>query len=653
MARDAPNSVVNSARVDGGGELATGNNTASDPTTIIGFPDMVVDKSHSGDFTAGGSGAFQLVVRNIGTDPSTGEVTVTDTLPAPLAPTTAGGTGWTCTIAGQAVTCRRSDVLGAGAAYPTISLTVQVAATASGEVTNSATVAGRQITVANDVDEDSVTILGAPDLAITKLHTNDFARALTGEYLISVSNVGVAASAGEVVVTDTPPTGLTPTGATGTGWSCSIAGRTVTCRRSDVLGRGEAYPQITLTVAVAANAPNEVTNVAAVSGGGDPNVLNNSASDLTTIGNAADRRVTKTASGAFVVGQTGVYVIRVSNAAGAGATSAVTEVTDTLPEGLTYVSATGDGWLITPSEDLRRVDFAWTDSIDAGAAATDIVLTVAVAPTAPPSVTNQVVVVPAPGTAEEAPGANNTATTVTPIQQRSDLALTMTAAPEPVVAGQSLTLSLRATNSGPSIATAVSVSLPLPPGTTFTSGTPGCTATAGTVTCPIGTLPPSAGTDLTITLVPTIVGPLALTATLTAPEPDPTPVNNTATTQSTVLAPTPTPTNTPTPTATHITHRNGDRDTTRRHPTDTPTPTQRDGDSHADCHRDERPRLRQTARHARRRRTEYGRHANGTPATETRHCRLPPRRIRPSRQARPSRPPRRRRRRRHPVKLRP
>ena len=75
VAREAPNSVVNSARVDGGGELATGNNTASDPTTIIGFPDMVVDKSHTGDFTAGGAGAFRLVVRNIGTDPTTGEVT--------------------------------------------------------------------------------------------------------------------------------------------------------------------------------------------------------------------------------------------------------------------------------------------------------------------------------------------------------------------------------------------------------------------------------------------------------------------------------------------------------------------------------------------------------------------------------------------------
>ena len=103
---------------------------------------MVVEKEHTGDFTAGGAGAFQLVVRNIGTDPTTGEVIVTDTLPAPLAPTTAGGAGWTCTIAGQAVMRRRSNVLGAGAAYPSISLTVQAAATASGEVTNSATVAG-------------------------------------------------------------------------------------------------------------------------------------------------------------------------------------------------------------------------------------------------------------------------------------------------------------------------------------------------------------------------------------------------------------------------------------------------------------------------------------------------------------------------------
>ena len=70
VARDAPNAVSNTARVDGGGEVTTTNNTATDPTTIIGFPDLVVDKSHTGAFTAGAAGAFRLVASNTGTDPT-------------------------------------------------------------------------------------------------------------------------------------------------------------------------------------------------------------------------------------------------------------------------------------------------------------------------------------------------------------------------------------------------------------------------------------------------------------------------------------------------------------------------------------------------------------------------------------------------------
>ena len=60
--------MSNTARVDGGGEVTTTNNTATDPTTIIGFPDLVADKSHSGAFTAGAAGAFRLVASNTGTD---------------------------------------------------------------------------------------------------------------------------------------------------------------------------------------------------------------------------------------------------------------------------------------------------------------------------------------------------------------------------------------------------------------------------------------------------------------------------------------------------------------------------------------------------------------------------------------------------------
>ena len=84
-----------------------------------------------------------------------------------------------------------------------------------------------------------------------------------------------------MTVVDTLPAGLTATAVSGTGWSCTLA--TLTCTRSDALAAGASYPAVTVTVNVASTAPASVTNTATVSGGGDANGANNSASDPTTI----------------------------------------------------------------------------------------------------------------------------------------------------------------------------------------------------------------------------------------------------------------------------------------------------------------------------------------------------------------------------------
>jgi uncharacterized protein with beta-barrel porin domain len=63
---------------------------------------------------------------------------------------------------------------------------------------------------------------------------------------------------------------------------CSVSA-TPSCTRSDAVAPGASYPAITLTANVAGNAPASVTNSATVSGGGDANPGNNSASDLTTV----------------------------------------------------------------------------------------------------------------------------------------------------------------------------------------------------------------------------------------------------------------------------------------------------------------------------------------------------------------------------------
>src|SRR5204863_9694640 len=104
-------------------------------------PDLVITKTHAANFVQGQAGAvYTITVSNSGSALSSGMVTVTDTLPGGLTATAISGTGWSCTLA--TLMCTRSDVLAEGASYPTITVTVNVAANAPTSVTNTATVAG-------------------------------------------------------------------------------------------------------------------------------------------------------------------------------------------------------------------------------------------------------------------------------------------------------------------------------------------------------------------------------------------------------------------------------------------------------------------------------------------------------------------------------
>ncbi len=128
----------------------------------------------------------------------------------------------------------------------------------------------------------SPVVVPVADLAISMSHSGNFTQADSGDsYSISVTNVGAGASAGAVTVTHALPPGLTATALTGPGWTVNLTN--LTCTRSDALQAGAAYPPITLTVNVDPNAPASVTNLVAVSGGGDASPANNSAADPTTI----------------------------------------------------------------------------------------------------------------------------------------------------------------------------------------------------------------------------------------------------------------------------------------------------------------------------------------------------------------------------------
>src|SRR6202022_1645409 len=303
------------------------NNSAS--VTITGqAPDMTIAKSHVGSFVRGSTGSYSLTVSNIGAVASSGLVTVSDTLPAGLTPSTAAGTGWTCGIAAQTVTCTRSDALAASASYPVITITVAVSQTATSPLINTATVAGgNEVNTANDSASDSTTITSQADIGVAKIASSGTVTVgSTVTFTITVSNLGPS-NATAVQVTDLLPAGLayvssTPSQGTytsGSGlWDIGA------------MANGAAVT-LALTATVTTTGP--LTNTATKSHENetDPNLANDSAS-VTGTREAPALTIAKPRVGSCVRGTNGSYSVTVSNV-GPVAPSGLVTVSDTLPAG--------------------------------------------------------------------------------------------------------------------------------------------------------------------------------------------------------------------------------------------------------------------------------------------------------------------------------
>lgn len=104
---------------------------------------------------------------------------------------------------------------------------------------------------------------GKVDLAIAKKPEGTLQAGQTGAYLLAVSNIGTAAATGPVSVTDQLGAGLTFVSASGSGWTCSASGQTVTCIHPGPVPAGTSLPLITITVTVADDAE-KVENCASV-----------------------------------------------------------------------------------------------------------------------------------------------------------------------------------------------------------------------------------------------------------------------------------------------------------------------------------------------------------------------------------------------------
>jgi uncharacterized repeat protein (TIGR01451 family)/fimbrial isopeptide formation D2 family protein len=482
----APASVTNTASVSVSGELNTGNNSASDVTTINQVADLTIAKTHTGNFTQGQIAApYTITVTNSGTGATSGTVTVTDTLPTGLAFNSGSGSNWGCSAVLQVVTCQRNVAIAASTSTA-ITLNVNVAANAPFNVTNSVAVSGGgEVVTNNNSATDPTTINGVPDVTITKTHTGNFTQGQSNApYTITVTNSGTAATSGTVTVTDTLPAGLSFASASPAAvWNCGAVGQVVTCTNTNALNAGASYTALTLNVNVAANAPFSVTNTATVSGGGQTNTANDTASDPTTINGVPDLTITKTHTGNFTQGQTNApYTITVTNS-GTAATSGTITVTDTLPAGLSYASFSGSagGWGCGAIGQV--VTCTNSNVIAASSSYAALTLNVNVSATAPASVTNSASV---SGGGETNTG-NNSASNPTTINPIADLIIAKTHTGN-FTRGSIGTYSITVTNNGTGQTSGnVTVTDTLPAGLMPTgwSGSPqwSCVIASQTVTC--------------------------------------------------------------------------------------------------------------------------------------------------------------------------
>jgi uncharacterized repeat protein (TIGR01451 family) len=282
--KDAGGKFIQFACQNSGASALAG---APDLNGCYGPSDMSITKSDSPDPVGPGQNlTYHLTVTNNGVSsgPSTTSgVTVTDPLPAGA--TLVSATPSTGSCSGTAtVSC--SLGIFPGGASATIDIVVRLSATASGTLTNTATVSAvtADPNQANNTATATTTIVSGADLSITKtgspnpVHTG---QALT--YTLTVRNGGPFA-AGSVSVTDQLPRNTAFGTASSTQGSCSLTQptkRIVTCD----LGTIASGATVTATIVVTPpSKKTTITNTASVSSTtSDPNTVNNSASATTSV----------------------------------------------------------------------------------------------------------------------------------------------------------------------------------------------------------------------------------------------------------------------------------------------------------------------------------------------------------------------------------
>ena len=500
------------------------NNTSSVDTDVDRNVDLAVTKTVVGTPVAGEGLSYQISVVNNGPGSARG-IEVFDQLPdgVVFAGNLVTTDGVTVAVDGgndndgddtDGLTFSLPDLAPGTANTVTFTFDVTLDSDLSGDIVNTAIVSTSDFDTDDTNDEDDVTINPALSFDLTIDKTVNITTATPGDdtqdviFTITVTNdANSSSTAPNVRVTDVIPDGL--------------IGTSLTSNESD----NDDFDNATDTVTVDFNAipPGEsrtftITNSVAADavGTGDPGIITNTAtvasttdaaSETDTTNNADsvditltpdfDIIVTKDVQGTdttFGPGQTVTFEVDLENEGPSNATGI--ELTDTLPDGLTLVSATlgGTNGVTANGETVfSNLDIAAGQTITA-------LLTFTVNDDADGTITNNASI--PTDIANENDTTNNDDDAAITIVPLADVTVAKTVDESTAFAGDTLVYTITATNNGPSPAAAVTLTDMLPTGVSFVSGTgpngETLTATGQTVTFNGGTLADGGSFSITI-----------------------------------------------------------------------------------------------------------------------------------------------------------
>ncbi len=372
---------VNTATISSAGPVDSdlSNNSASDGGATIAEPVVDLSAVKTGPNPAlavtGQPYTFNIATSNLGNTPFFGTLDMTDHVPAGMTITAAALNGWTCDalpVTGPTnLNCTRTYTsgapLGVNATTPNVVLTAEF--TGTGTISNGLTIGSPDSNVAdlnpaNDTityDVDVVTAANSANVGAVKSAAVD--PLISGEiqtYTLEITNTGPDPSL-DIEVSDTL-TGLINnsvgsgyishaiSSGVATGLTCTTAAAGATARQLDcnidtlpVCTAGADCPVITVQVRPGGNADVARSNTfSAISQTTpDPDLTNNDATATFVVTPITDVTVSKTATpDPVAVGQNITYVVTATNVANGLSDADAVTITDTLPDDLTFISAT-------------------------------------------------------------------------------------------------------------------------------------------------------------------------------------------------------------------------------------------------------------------------------------------------------------------------